>query len=430
MNYVLLNATDTKGQVVEVIIESGRVVSSKTKGVEHQIVDCAGLHVLPGFVDLHTHLREPGFENSETIETGSISAAAGGYTAVHAMANTYPVADTAGVVEQVLRTGERVGLVHVQPIGAVTVGLAGSQLAELGAMHDSEARVRIFSDDGNCVHDPMLMRRALEYVKGFDGIIAQHAQDPRLTKNSQMNEGEVSSRLGLAGWPALAEESIIARDIMLTELTASRLHVCHVSTRRSAELIREAKARGINITAEVTPHHLLLTEDLAESYDPVYKVNPPLRKADDVKALREALVDGTIDVIATDHAPHPKESKDTDWSSAAFGMVGLEFAYAIAQAVLIDSGASSLERLAAVMSFNASRISGLDNQGRYLEPGSMANLAFVNLGSDWLANAKTHSKSLNNPYAGLQFKGRVVHTIYGGEFSMRDEVVRGVVKNA
>jgi dihydroorotase len=430
MNYVLLNATDTKGQAVEVIIESGRIVTSKTKGVEHQTVDCSGLHVLPGFVDLHTHLREPGYENSETIESGSISAAAGGYTAVHAMANTFPVADTAGVVEQVYRAGERVGLVQVQPIGAVTVGLAGTQLAELGAMHDSEARVRIFSDDGNCVHDPMLMRRALEYVKGFDGIIAQHAQDPRLTKNSQMNEGVISSRLGLAGWPSVAEESIIARDIMLTELTASRLHVCHVSTRRSVELIREAKTRGVNITAEVTPHHLLLTEDLAESYDPVFKVNPPLRKSDDVKALREALVDGTIDVIATDHAPHPKESKDTDWSSAAFGMVGLEFAYTIAQSVLIDSGASNLERLADVMSVNASKISGLENQGGYLAAGCAANLTLVNLGTDWVGSAKTHSKSSINPYAGMQFKGRVVHTIYDGEFSMRNEIVRGVTKNA
>ena len=430
MNYVLLNAIDTKGQVVEVIIESGCIVTSKTKGVEHQTVDCSGLHVLPGFVDLHTHLREPGYENSETIESGSISAAAGGYTAVHAMANTFPVADTAGVVEQVYRAGERVGLVQVQPIGAVTVGLAGAQLAELGAMHDSEARVRIFSDDGNCVHDPMLMRRALEYVKGFDGVIAQHAQDPRLTKNSQMNEGVISSRLGLAGWPSVAEESIIARDIMLTELTASRLHVCHVSTRRSVELIREAKARGVNITAEVTPHHLLLTEDLAESYDPVFKVNPPLRKSDDVKALREGLVDGTIDVIATDHAPHPKESKDTDWPSAAFGMVGLEFAYTIAQAVLVDSGASNLERLAGVMSVNASKISGLENQGGYLAAGSAANLTLVNLGTDWVGKAKTHSKSSNNPYAGMQFKGRVVHTIYDGEFSMRNEIVRGVTNDA
>jgi dihydroorotase len=269
------------------------------------------------------------------------------------------------------------------------------------------------------------MRRALEYVKGFDGIVAQHAQDPRLTKNAQMNEGILSSRLGLAGWPALAEESIIARDIMLTELTESRLHVCHVSTRRSVELIREAKAKGIRVTAEVTAHHLLLTEDLAESYDPLYKVNPPLRKADDVLALREALVDGTIDVIATDHAPHPKESKDTDWSSAAFGMIGLEFAYTVAQQVLIDSGASTLGRLAEVMSTTAARISGLEGQGNYLLPGSPANLTLVDLGQDWVGEAQTHSKSSNNPYVGMDFKGRVVHTIYDGEFTLRNRTLRG-----
>ena len=425
MNLILQNALDINGKPVEVVIEASQISKSKTKGVNHEIVDCSGLHVLPGFVDLHTHLREPGFENSETIRSGSMSAAAGGYTAVHAMANTFPVADTAGVVEQVFRIGKDVGLVHVQPIGAVTVGLAGEQLAELGAMHDSAANVRIFSDDGNCVHDPLLMRRALEYVKGFGGIVAQHAQDPRLTKNAQMNEGVLSSRLGLAGWPALAEESIIARDIMLTELTESRLHVCHVSTRRSAELIREAKSKGIQVTAEVTAHHLLLTEDLAESYDPLYKVNPPLRKADDVLALREALVDGTIDVIATDHAPHPKESKDTDWTSAAFGMIGLEFAYAVAQQVLIDSGASNLERLAEVMSTSAARIAGLEGQGNYLLPGSFANLTLVDLGQAWVGEAETHSKSANNPYQGMDFKGRVVHTIYDGEFTLRNKTLRG-----
>jgi len=424
MNYVLQNALDTKGNQVEVFIESGLIVSSKSKGLEHEVVDCSGLYVLPGFVDLHTHLREPGFENSETIESGSRSAAAGGYTAVHAMANTFPVADTAGVVEQISRIGKEVGLVQVQPIGAVTVGLAGGQLAELGAMNDSAASVRIFSDDGNCVHDPLLMRRALEYVKGFDGIVAQHAQDPRLTKNAQMNESALSSKLGLAGWPALAEESIIARDIMLTELTDSRLHVCHVSTRRSAEFIREAKRKGLRVTAEVTPHHLLLTEDLAESYDPIYKVNPPLRKTDDVIALREALIDGTIDVIATDHAPHPKESKDTDWSSAAFGMVGLEFAYSVAQYVLIDSGASNLDRLADVMSIAAARISGLENQGNYLLPGSPANLTLVDMRQAWKGEARTQSKSSNNPYQGLEFKGKVIHTIYDGEFTLRNKIVR------
>ena len=418
-NYVLKGAKNTSGKSVEITIENGLVTSTPTAGVDHEIISMDGLVVLPGFVDLHTHLREPGFEQSETVESGSRSAAAGGYTAIHAMANTFPVADTAGVVEQVARLGQDSGLVFVQPIGAVTIGLKGEQLAELGAMAQSKAKVRIFSDDGNCVHDPALMRRALEYVKAFDGVVAQHAQEPRLTVNAQMNEGALATKLGLAGWPHVAEEAIIARDLMLTELTRSRLHVCHVSTAGSVELIRQAKKRGINVSAEVTPHHLLLTETRAEGYDPIFKVNPPLRTDADVEALREGLIDGTIDVVATDHAPHPKESKDTDWASAAFGMVGLETAYSVAQQVLIDSGKSDYARLAEVMSTNGAKISGLE-QGRYLEPGSIANLTFVDPGLTWSSQPQTHSMSENNPYSGLEMKGRVVHTIYDGEFSYRD----------
>lgn len=418
-NYVLKGATNSVGKPVDITIENGLIVASASVGVNHEVIDTTGLVVLPGFVDLHTHLREPGFEQSETVASGSRSAAAGGFTAIHAMANTFPVADTAGVVEQVSRLGQDAGLVFVQPIGAVTVGLKGEQLAELGAMAQSKANVRIFSDDGNCVHDPALMRRALEYVKAFDGVIAQHAQEPRLTVNAQMNEGALATKLGLAGWPSVAEEAIIARDLMLTELTGSRLHVCHVSTAGSVELIRQAKSRGVQVTAEVTPHHLLLTESLAEGYDPLYKVNPPLRTAIDVEALRQGLVDGTIDVIATDHAPHPKESKDTDWASAAFGMVGLETAYSVAQEVLIDSGKSDFSHLAEVMSTNGARISGIE-QGRYLEPGSPANLTFVNPGLVWSPQPQTQSMSENNPYSGFQMRGRVVHTIYDGEFSYRD----------
>ena len=418
-NYVLKGAKNTSGKSVEITVENGLVTSTPTAGVDHEIISMDGLVVLPGFVDLHTHLREPGFEQSETVESGSRSAAAGGYTAIHAMANTFPVADTAGVVEQVARLGQDSGLVFVQPIGAVTIGLKGEQLAELGAMAQSKAKVRIFSDDGNCVHDPALMRRALEYVKAFDGVVAQHAQEPRLTVNAQMNEGALATKLGLAGWPHVAEEAIIARDLMLTELTRSRLHVCHVSTAGSVELIRQAKKRGINVSAEVTPHHLLLTETRAEGYDPIFKVNPPLRTDADVEALREGLIDGTIDVVATDHAPHPKESKDTDWASAAFGMVGLETAYSVAQQVLIDSGKSDYARLAEVMSTNGAKISGLE-QGRYLEPGSIANLTFVDPGLTWSSQPQTHSMSENNPYSGLEMKGRVVHTIYDGEFSYRD----------
>lgn len=419
-NYLLKSVTDTSGAVLDVVIEDGFVVSTASKLISHDVIDCNGLVVLPGFVDLHTHLREPGYEQSETVASGSRSAASGGFTAIHAMANTFPVADTAGVVEQVARLGQDAGLVFVQPIGAVTVGLKGEQLAELGAMAQSKARVRIFSDDGNCVHDPAIMRRALEYVKAFDGVIAQHAQEPRLTVNAQMNEGPLASKLGLTGWPGVAEEAIIARDILLAELTDSRLHICHLSTAGSVELVRQAKKRGVKVSAEVTPHHLLLTEDRASEYDPIFKVNPPLRAQSDVEALRLGLVDGTIDVIATDHAPHPKESKDTDWASAAFGMVGLETAYSIASLVLIESGKSNYQRLAEVMSENAARISGLGDQGKYLNAGSIANLTLVDPSVKWLPKPQTLSMSENNPYSGIPMQGRVKHTIYNGEFSYKD----------
>lgn len=419
-NYVLEGAVNTNGDPVEVVIESGHISIARNPSLEYEVIDCSGLRILPGFVDLHAHFREPGFEQSETIVSGSQAATAGGYTAVHTMANTFPVADTAGVVEQIARLGEEAGLVHVQPIGAVTVGLGGQQLAELGAMANSKASVSIFSDDGNCVHDSALMRRALQYVKAFGGVIAQHAQDPKLTSNSQMNDGPLSAELGLGGWPAVAEESIIARDIMLTELTGSRLHICHLSTAGSVELVRQAKKKGLSVTAEVTPHHLVLTEERAREYNPLYKVNPPLRRDSDIEALREALIDGTIDAIATDHAPHPKESKDTDWASAAFGMVGLECAYSIAQEVLVDSGRSNFGRLAEVMSFAPSRISGLNSQGRYLEIGAPANLVLVETEATWVARSKTYSLSENNPYSGTEFRGVIRHTIYNGEFSYRN----------
>jgi dihydroorotase len=339
---------------------------------------------------------------------------------VHAMANTSPVADTAGVVEQVATLGREAGYADVYPIGAVTVGLEGKQLAELGAMANSKAQVRVFSDDGKCVHDPVLMRRALEYVKAFGGVVAQHAQEPRLTEGAQMNEGAVSAELGLTGWPAVAEESIIARDVLLAEHVGSRVHICHLSTAGSVEIVRWAKARGIQVTAEVTPHHLLLTDELVRSYDAVYKVNPPLRTAADVLALREALVDGTIDIIATDHAPHPIEAKDCEWSAAAFGMLGLETAASIAQDVLIDSGKSSWSRLAEVLSINPAKIGSDVEQGQGLAVGAFANIALIDPKVKRKVVADSASKSKNSPYVGLELPGRVMHTIYRGYFTVRN----------
>jgi dihydroorotase len=341
------------------------------------------------------------------------------------MANTMPVADNAGVVEQVQRLGMDAGLVEVQPIGAVTVGLEGEKLAELGSMNASRANVTIFSDDGKCVSDALVMRRALSYVKTFNGVVAQHAQEPRLTQNAQINEGAVSAELGLAGWPAVAEESIIARDIMLAELTGSRLHVCHVSTKGSVEQIKFGKARGVQVTAEVTPHHLLLTDELARSYDPVYKVNPPLRTASDVEALREALIDGTIDVIGTDHAPHPDELKSCEWSNAAFGMLGLETAASIAQLVLIESGKSSWERLAQVLSVVPAQISGLAHQGQEIVAGSYANLCLIDPKAKVTITDGGQSKSSNQPYKGMELPGRVIHTIFNGKFTVRNGELAG-----
>ena len=401
----------------DVVVEGERIVAicePGTASADHS-VDAYGCIVLPGLVDLHTHLREPGREHAETIASGSRAAAKGGYTCVHAMANTSPVADTAGVVEQVWRRGADAGLVDVRPVGAVTLGLQGEQLAELGAMAHSAARVRVFSDDGLCVHDPLLMRRALEYVKAFDGVIAQHAQDPRLTEGAQMNEGELSGRLGLAGWPAVAEEAIIARDVLLAEHVNSRLHVCHVSTAGSVDVIRWAKARGIEVTAEATPHHLLLTEDLVATFDPLYKVNPPLRRPQDVAALRAAVVDGTIDVIATDHAPHPREDKDCEWAAAAMGMLGLETALGVVVQVFVEGGAMNWHQVAERMSVAPARIGGVDDQGQPIAVGSVANLLVwdphrpMNVSAEGLS-----SRSSNSPYIGREFPGSVRHVLFRG----------------
>ncbi len=421
--YLIRGARVLGGEPTDLLLASGRIeaIGPGLDADGAEVVDAAGAIALPGLVDLHTHLREPGREDAETVATGSRAAAMGGYTAVFAMANTDPVADTAGVVEQVWRLGREAGYCDVHPVGAVTVGLRGEQLAELGAMADSPARVRVFSDDGMCVSDALLMRRALEYVKAFDGVIAQHAQEPRLTEGAQMNEGVVSDRLGLAGWPAVAEEAIIARDCLLAEHVGSRLHVCHVSTKGSVQIIRWAKSRGCDVTAEVTPHHLLLTDDLAESYDPVYKVNPPLRTAEDVEALREGLADGTIDIVATDHAPHPSEAKETEWSQAAMGMLGLETALSVVQHTMVDTGLLDWAGVAQRMSAVPARIGRVADQGRPLAVGEPANVTLYDPAATRVVDpAAMASKSRNSPYAGMRLPGRVLATFLRGKPTVLD----------
>jgi dihydroorotase len=422
MSRVLRGVRPYGEDAVDIVIADGVIAELAPAGTGvGDVIDADGLVALPGFVDLHTHLREPGREDAETVLSGSQAAALGGFTCVHAMANTNPVADTAGVVEQVWRLGQVAGLVDVRPVGAVTVGLGGERMAEIGAMAHSAAEVRVFSDDGKCVHDAVLMRRALEYVKAFDGVVAQHAQEPRLTEDAQMNEGELSGRLGLVGWPSVAEEAIIARDVLLAEHVGSWLHVCHVSTAGSVEVIRWAKARGVQVTAEVTPHHLILTEDLVTSYDPIYKVNPPLRTAADVHALREALADGTIDAIATDHAPHPHEDKDCEWAAAAMGMLGLETAFSIAMATMVEPGLLTWRELAQRMSVRPARIGRVRTQGHDLVVGAVANIAVVDPSAVRVISATDlASRSRNTPYDGMELPGRVVHTVFAGTPTVLD----------
>jgi len=381
-----------------------------------ETIDADGLIALPGLVDLHTHLREPGREDAETIASGSAAAAIGGFTAILAMANTTPVTDTAEAAERILDLGRLAGLVDVQPVGAVTKGLAGEELAELGLMARSRARVRVFSDDGRCVHDARVMRRALEYVKAFGGVVSQHSQDPRLADhNACCHEGELSGRLGLPGWPGVAEEVIVARDVMLARHTGSRVHVAHVSTAGSVEVIRWAKAQGISVTAEATPHHLMLTTDLLAGYDPVFKVNPPLRPSEDVEALRAALADGTIDVVATDHAPHARHDKEHAFVDAAFGMLGLETALSVISDVMVGSGLLDWAGVAQVMSAAPARIAGLSGHGRPIAVGEQANLTLVDPSATLTVDRDASmSLSRNNPWHGRTLTGAVHATLLRG----------------
>ncbi len=426
-DWLIKGAAPLGGAPTDLRLRDGRVAEAGTNlsAAGAQVVDAAGLIALPGLVDLHTHLREPGREDAETVASGTRAAALGGFTTVYAMANTSPVADTAGVVEQVWRLGRDAGHCDVRPVGAVTVGLAGLRLAELGAMASSAAAVRVFSDDGHCVADPLLMRRALEYVKAFDGVIAQHAEEPRLTEDAQMNEGVVSARLGLPGWPAAAEEAIIARDALLAGHVGSRLHVCHVSTAGSVEIIRWAKSKGWRVTAEVTPHHLLLTDDLATSYDPVFKVNPPLRTAADVEALRAGLADGTIDCVATDHAPHASQDKETEWAVARPGMLGLQTALSVVTETMVATGRLDWAGVADRMALAPARIGGHPvpdaARGGSLAVDASASMTLFDPAARWKVDPYAlASRSRNTPFAGRDLPGRVVATFLRGRPTVLD----------
>lgn len=419
---VIRGASLLGGDAADLLVEDGTLTQVGTVSApgHADVLDADGLVALPGLVDLHTHLREPGREDAETVLTGSRAAAVGGFTAILAMANTDPVTDTAEAAERVLDLGRAAGLVHVQPVGAVTRGLGGEELAELGLMARSRARVRVFSDDGRCVHDARVMRRALEYVKAFGGVVSQHSQDPHLAgPTACCHEGEVSGRLGLPGWPGIAEEVVVARDVMLARHTGSRVHVAHVSTAGSVEVLRWAKAQGIDVTAEVTPHHLVLTTDLLTGYDPTYKVNPPLRPDEDVAALRAGLADGTIDAVATDHAPHARHDKEHAFVDAAFGMLGLETALSVVRTAMDDS--FSWADVARVMSQAPAHIAGLADHGGSLAVGEPAHVTLVDPSAVRTVDREASvSMSRNNPWHGRSLTGAVVHTVHAGAVTVRD----------
>lgn len=417
-----------EGTPVDLLIRGG-VIADLGSGLDDagaEVCDLGGLVALPGLVDLHTHLREPGREDVETIATGSAAAALGGYTAVFAMANTDPVADTAVVVEHVYRRGRAVGLVDVHPVGAVTVGLRGERLAELGAMARSAAAVRVFSDDGVCVHDALLMRRALEYTRGIGGVVAQHAEDPRLTAGAQAHEGRIAAQLGLAGWPAAAEESIVARDCLLARDAAARLHICHASTAGTVQVLEWARNHGIRVSAEVAPHHLLLTDERLVGYDPVNKVNPPLRTAADTAALRTALAAGVVDCVATDHAPHAPQDKDCEWSAARPGMLGLQTALSVVVATMVRPGLLDWRGVARVMSERPAHLGGADDQGRPIAVGEPATLVLVDPDATWTVRAgQLASLAANTPYDGMELPARAVLTLLRGAVTAEDGKVRG-----
>lgn len=415
-----------EGEKQDVLIQDGVIAEigadlagSAPQGAE--VLDLDGQVLLPGLVDMHVHLREPGREDTETIATGSAAAAQGGFTAVFTMANTAPVTDNPAIAEMVWFKGQNTNLCDVHPVGSISKGLEGKELTEFGMMADSDAKVRMFSDDGKCVDDPRLMRRAIEYSKGMDVLLAQHCEEPRLTEGAVAHEGETAARLGLGGWPRVAEESIVARDAIMARDYGGRLHICHASTEGTVELLRWAKAQDIPLTAEVTPHHLLLTDARLETYDGVNRVNPPLREQRDVEALRTALIDGTVDCVATDHAPHGSEDKCCEFDQARPGMLGTETSLALIAKIFVIDGDEDWHFVAKVMSERPAEITKLPGHGRPIAVGEPANLCAVDVNQKWTAHGKDMaSKADNTPYEGMEMPVKVTTTLLRGKVTCKN----------
>ena len=407
-----------RDEVSDVLVADG-VLAPAERASNATVVDCDGLVLAPGLVDLHTHVREPGREDKETVETGSRAAALGGFTAISPMANTDPVADHASVIHEVRELGARAGLVDVLPVGAITRGLEGETLAEIGEM--VEAGVRMFSDDGRCVPTARVLRNALTYARAFDGVvIAEHCEDASLADGGHMHEGFHSYSLGLAGQPREAEEVAVARDLAVARLAGGRLHLCHLSSAGSVEMVRRAKAEGLRVTTEVTPHHLVFSDEDLVTYDTNFKVNPPLRSTEDRDALVAGLADGTIDAVATDHAPHAVEEKEAEFDLAPVGTIGLETALAAILTHLVHAGRLALPRAIEAMSTTPARIVGAPDQGGPLEPGRPASLVVFDPDAEWVVEPPFGSKSRNSAFLGRMLRGRVVHTVYRGAMVVAD----------
>jgi len=407
-----------RDEVADVVVQDG-VVMPADSGPRETVLECDGLVLAPGLVDLHAHLRQPGREDKETVESGCRAAALGGYTAVAPMANTDPVADNASVIHEIRELGRAANLCDVFPVGAITRGLEGADMAEIGEM--VEAGVRVFSDDGRCVPTARVLRNALTYARIFDGVvIAEHCEEASLAEGGQMHEGLISASLGLAGQPRETEEVVVARDISMARLSGGRLHLCHLSAPRSVEMVRSAKAEGLRVTAEVTPHHLVFSDEDLATYDTNVKVNPPLRATEDRAALRAGLEDGTIDAIATDHAPHAVEEKEAEFDQAPFGTIGLETALAAVLTYLVEPGTLTVSRAIEAMSTAPARILGAGAHGGPIEPGRPANLVVFDPAAEGIVEPPFASKSRNSAFLGRRLRGRVVHTVCRGSLVVAD----------